>query len=403
MADSVQPEPARPALRGLDVQRTEQQGQRGIALVDRLGLSPDVFVPEGLVAIVGRMDGTRTAAQIRAELERPGAEIPDGFVEKIVEQFDGHLLLHGPRFEAALERAAREARSAPRPAALVGSAGYPRDPDALRAALESIVGTPATGGATPRGVIAPHIDLHRGRDGYAQAYGWLKEHPPADLYVVFGTGHGGPTAPLTGWPSDWETPLGTVATDRAFVEAVHERLGPQRPEDLLLHRSEHSLEFQVLFLRHVLGDRPFRVAGFMTGGLPTATGDPADEDYVQNIVRALRDAEQAVDGRVCYVAGADLAHLGPEFGDGEAIDDSALQALRTRELERLQHLLDGQPGAFHRAVSADGNPDRVCGGTPIYLTAALCTGEGELLHYGQAPATDGSQVVSFCAVGYPTN
>ena len=39
----------------------------------------------------------------------------------------------------------------------------------------------------------------------------------------------GPSAPLTGLRLDWETPLGLVRTDRAFVDAVHAALGPPDP------------------------------------------------------------------------------------------------------------------------------------------------------------------------------
>jgi len=393
----------RPALRGFDFQRVTQDGQSGLALIDRLGLTEGaVFLPDGLVPLVGRMDGTRTIAELRAALTGPGHEpMPPGFIEDLVAQLDERLLLHGPRFDAALRAAADAFLAAgARPPSHAGSAGCPRDPAQLADALEGILGTTTPHRAAARGLIAPHIDLLRGRDGYAQAYGWLAEHEPADLYVLFGTGHGGPSAPVTGLPLDWDTPLGRVATDGAFVAAVHDALGPAAPQDLLLHRGEHSLEFQVLFLRHLLGERPFRVACFMTGYLPSGTGDPGEEEYVHNILDAFRAAAAETSGSVCYIAGADLAHLGPFFGDDAPVDGARLDQLRRDEAERLRHLVAGEPGAFHRAVDADGNPDRVCGASPIFLTAALCGGGGELLHYGQAPATDGSQVVSFCAMGF---
>jgi len=390
-------------LQHFDVRPTEYDGRRGLALTDHLGVAEPAFLPEGLLPIVGRLDGEHTIAAIEAEL--PGA--PAGFVSRIVDQLDQRLLMFSPRYEAARDAAwSALTQEGVRPCRHAGSAGYPADPTALREALDGIVPSPTGAPASPRnprprGVVAPHIDLARGRDGYAQAYGYLAEAEPADLYVVFGTGHYGPSMPLTGMPLDWETPLGRARTDRAFVETVHEQLGTPSTEDLLLHNQEHSIEFQVLFLQHVLGDRPFEVACFMTGGLPSATGDPDREEYVVRLRRVLADlAAAARDRSVCWVAGADLAHLGPFFGDDEPIDDGVLQRLARDETERLAHLHAGAPGAFHRAVQANGNPDRVCGAAPIYLAAHLAGGAGELLHYGQAPAADGSQVVSFCSVGY---
>jgi AmmeMemoRadiSam system protein B len=247
--------------------------------------------------------------------------------------------------------------------------------------------------------VAPHIDLARGEDGYAAAYRWLAARAPADLYVVFGTGHAGPAAPLlTGLAMDWETPLGVVRTDRDVVAAVHATLGPADPRDTLLHRDEHSLEFQMLMLRHVLGERPFAVAGFLCGQLPSSDGDPGGEEYVSALIGAFRSA--VAGRRVCFVAGADLAHVGPFFGDPDAVDAATLARIGADDRARLDHVVAGVPGGFHRAVEGDGNPDRICGTAPIFLVGLLAGGTAELLHYGQARADDGSQVVTFASLGF---
>lgn len=371
-------------------------------LVDPLGIaSEQVMVPDGLMPVFGLFDGRRSTDDIQRELEKEhGQEVPDGLVEKLVLQMDEHLMLLSDRFEAALGRAVTEfAALSVRPHSHAGSAGYPADAGPLREALESMVARPDERlRAAPRGLVAPHIDLARGREGYAQAYGYLAESEPADLYVVFGTGHQGPAAMVTGLAMDWDTPLGTVTTDREFVEAVHRQVGPAEDLDLFLHRDEHSLEFQMLFLRHVLGDHPFEVAGFLTGGLPD--GDTADTDEVQRVVDAFQEAAATAGKTVCYVSGADLAHVGPKFGDDEPVGAERLEKLAAAERGRLQHLVDGNPADFHRSVEADGNADRVCGTTPMYLTGVLAGGNAELLHYGQANEPDGSQMVSYCALAF---
>lgn len=390
--------PSRPAFRRLDVHRIDDGDRAGVVLIDPLGLCTDqVFVPAALLPVLGRFDGNRSIALLQREVEAMHDGAPSDLVARLVQQLDERLLLASPRFELALQDAVRAftARGA-RPARHAGSAGYPSEPARLREALASMVAPAArpVRGA-PRGLIAPHIDLARGREGYGQAYGYLAECELADLYVVFGTGHHGPSRIAAGLTMDWETPLGTVPTDREFVQAVHARIGEPPPLDVFLHRDEHSLEFQVLFLRHVLGDRAFRVAGFITGGLPD---DPANHDRV----RELRDAFAAASEgkRVCYVAGADLAHIGPFFGDPEPISAERLAELASAERARLSHLERGDAGAFHDSVECTGNPDRVCGTTPMYLTAALAGGCAELLYYGRATAPDASQTVSFCAMAF---
>lgn len=390
------------------MQRIEHSDGPGIVLVDRLGISEPSFIPEDLLPIVGRCTGEWTLGEIREQAApQYGGELPAEFVQQVVDQLEDRALLLGGRFETAIaERAAQFIAEPRRAASHAGSAGYPADAAALRAALRRLVSTDclATEAAAPvRGLVAPHIDLARGERGYAAAYGHLLTAEPADLYVIFGTGHAGPSAPVTGLSLDWQTPLGIAATDRAFVEHVHRAIGPPSPGDLLIHRAEHSIEFQVLLLQHVheaLGIAPPRVAGFLCGALPSATGDPLTEDYCRDIVQSFRAAEAGFAGTVRYIAGADLAHIGPFFGDPAPVDDARLAQLETTERARLAQLTNGSPGPFHASVDGNGNPDRVCSAPAITLTAELAGGVGELLHYGQARAADDSQTVSFCAMTF---
>lgn len=407
--ESEQSPPAieRPAFRHLEVHRAEHEGRAGIVLHDPLGIAVEqVFIPEALLPVLALFDGQRTTAVIEGEIRRDsGQALPPGFVTGLVRQLDSSLLLQSERFREALDRAVDGFLGQPaRPARHAGSAGYPAEPEAAREALESMVRRPPAEQPRrdpPRGLVAPHIDLVRGREGYVTAYNYLAQCRPADLYVVFGTGHQGPGAPVTGLAMDWETPLGTLRTDRGLVAAIHDAVGPAHRVDQFLHRDEHSLEFQMLFLAHVLGAQAAdaQVAGFLCGHLPWADRDVLEEGYMQRVLGAFRSA---CGGRsVCFVGGADLAHVGPFFGDPTAVDKTRLQTLAAVEREKLSHLVRGDAGAFHRSVEENGNPDRICGTTPMVLTAALADSAGELLHYDQAAAPDGSQAVSFCTLVFP--
>lgn len=396
----------RPAVRPLEVQRHDGPDGPGIVLVDRLGLREPAFVPAALLPIVGRCDGTRTLAEIRSEAgAQLGEPLPDAFVRGVVRQLAAHGLLLGPTFAGELQAAAERFLAAPaRPPRHAGSAGSPRDPAALRRALGDLLGPLPTATAEPplTGLVAPHIDLARGAAGYRAAYGRLAATAPADLYVVFGTGHAGPQAPVTGLALDWRTPLGIAPTARPFVAAVHAALGAPDPGDVLQHRDEHSLEFQVQFLQFVHERRglpPPRVAGFLCGALPSGDGDPLAEAWCQDLLAVFRRAA-AGSGRVLWLAGADLAHVGPRFGDDAPVDDDRLVRLAAADRRHLAALTAGAPGAFHRSVDGCGNVDRICSAPAMTLCAALAGGRGELLHYGQARDDDGSQAVSFCAMAF---
>ncbi|MBK8976409.1 MAG: AmmeMemoRadiSam system protein B [Planctomycetes bacterium] len=402
--DLRSPEEWRPAFRELNVRRAVAGDDPGLALTDPLGLLDGaVFVPDGLLPVVGRIDGARSVADIEAELRAEGHDVPDGVVLRICRDLEESLLFQGELFETTLDRTIDDYLAAP-----VRAARHCGAPDACRTLVEAALGgadvdPPGNVGAAdrrpaPRALIAPHIDLGRGGRGYGAAYRELRDREAAELFVVLGTGHAGPDQALVGLAQDWETPCGTLRTDRGFVAAVHDAVGAPSRADRFLHRGEHSIEFQMLFLARLFADRPaVRVAGFLCGALTHHDGDPGSTRYVRRILAALRAAAGAHGGRVCFVGGADLAHVGPEFGDREPVDAARRERLERDDRHRLEPLLDANAGAFHRRVLSGGNPDQLCSASAMYLVAALADAPGRLLDYGQSVDAAGQGCVSWCA------
>src|SRR5207253_9522449 len=158
------------------------------------------------------------------------------------------------------------------------------------------------------GVIAPHIDFHRGRSAYAWAYRDLAERSDADLFVVFGTCHVGMKDPFALTRKNYESPLGQVPVDREFAEALAKRARQDCFGSELAHRTEHSIEFQAVFLRYLFADRrdirivpvlaSFAHEAMLAGRRPEA--DPR----VPRFLDALADTIAAGGWRVALVAGA---------------------------------------------------------------------------------------------------
>ncbi len=407
----------RPCLRALDLQPWSEGGDDGVLLTDPEGLfDGQVFVPRGLIPVLATFNGAATCEEIARQLSsRHGQAISADAVRKIADDLDRGLCLEGERARGAkAEKRAAWDRLEARPARHAGSAGYPANPAACRARLDGIVErrdvTRSTRSAA--GLIAPHIDLARGEDGYGAAYGWLAGTAPADLYVLFGTSHCCPPAGPSSAPNflvptrkDFVTPLGTLATDREFVDAVAAALGPAPFAHEMLHGNEHSLEFQVLFLRHVLGERPARIAPFLTGHLGAAPDQDAQVQRVVAAIAAVALEREHAGARVVFVAGADLSHQGPFFGDPEPVGDRLLANIDERDRASLALVAEGRAAQFVEHVEGDGNTRRICGTAPIYWTTRLVqavhgVGSGHVLDYGQAVASDRSQVVSYAAVAY---
>src|SRR3990167_3853356 len=170
-----------PKLRDVEAFPVEHDGQRCIALRDPAGYTDAVvLLPPGLLEIVSLFDGQHSMAEIQAALgRRYGASVPPEPIERAARSLDEHGFLDSAGFASrrtAID-AALPARP-PRPAAHAGGA-YPGAAADVHAAFDALFTPPdgpgpvdgASSGATAvRGVIAPHIDFHRGGPAYAWAY-----------------------------------------------------------------------------------------------------------------------------------------------------------------------------------------------------------------------------------------
>ena len=235
--------------------------------------------------------------------------------------------------------------------------------------------------------------------------------------MLLGTSHQPMRQPFAATARPYDTPFGPVVADPVF----HERLARLAPFDVyhdeLAHEREHALEFQALYLRYlehsggaglapvipILCVPPQHVA---EGGTPRE--DAATEDFLQALSALL-----AEDGRrVCFIAGADFAHVGPQFGDPTRVDRQFADRVRAGDLAMLEYVARGDADGFYRQVveeptapgmagesRAVGGPRRICGLAPMYALLRLVDrSNGEILHYDQWIDGGGAGSVTFGCV-----
>jgi AmmeMemoRadiSam system protein B len=307
----------------------------------------------------------------------------------------------------ARRRAVGPSRGSVRPPAFAGGA-YHADPEKLRRWLDEVCLARAPEGGRRRGdivgLVAPHIDPWRGVEGYARAYGALRDHPSAhvDTYVLLGTSHAPMRRPFALTRRTFATPLGALEVDDERVDELARASRFDPFADEALHDREHSLELQAVFLRHLSGSRPIRIVPILCGlgACPWIGRDPATDPGVESFLVALADV--CAGRSVCVVAGADLAHVGPRFGDRAACDEAAREDLA--EVDRASLALAAGPSAreLFFQLQRDIGTRRVCGLGPMYtLARALRPGaRGEVLHYEQTIDPKDGSIVSYGAVGY---
>lgn len=416
-----------PRLRALEAFPVEHEGQRCVALRDPAGFTDQIAVlPAALLDMVSLFDGEHSVEKIQEILGRRHDPAPTAEqIADVVERFDAAGFLDSDRFRErrrALEDAFRQ--SPVRPAAHAGGAyagdaaelqvqidGFFSGPDGPDTAINgdvSLYPVASPSAAAPqtrtRALIAPHIDFHRGGSTYAWAYRELLERSDADLYVVLGTCHAGMPDPFAVTLKPHDTPLGPVPVDREFYDALSRRAGQDLLASEPAHRAEHSIEFQAVMLQHIVGRRrPFAILPVLASYLHESLwsgGDPEADPRVPRFVDALRETMAASSRRVCLVAGVDLAHVGPRFGDPKPNTAASLARVERDDRTMLESVVGVDARGFYAGVAADHDARRICGLSPIYtLLRLLPEARGRLLRYSQWADPQGA--VTFCAVAFP--
>ncbi|MDE0332190.1 MAG: AmmeMemoRadiSam system protein B [Nitrospinae bacterium] len=405
-------------LRPVEAIPAEHRGQRMLRLTDPFRLSEAVlFAPMALVPVLQRLDGRHTFEDIKAQCKsRHGMDVTEESYRAMVSRLEEAHFLEGDGF-ASWSASIKDAYlSAPvRPNFLAGRS-YDSDPARLRSHIDGFFktadgpGMPARNSSSPavplRGVVAPHIDFHRGGSTFAWAYKSVAERADADLFVVLGTVHA-PTKYIYNLTAkSFETPFGILETSAEFVEELSDRLEVNPFQDEFVHRGEHSIEFQAVFLQYLFADvRPVQFVPILVGSLHRFVAEgrsPRGDAQVETFIAALSETITAYrqNGRmVCLIASVDFAHVGPQFGDEDPVGEVRLKELAQADGKSLEAVCRGEAEAFYWSVAEDGDARNVCGLAPIYtMLRVLNDCEGEVLRYSQWPDPNGTVTFSSVAL-----
>lgn len=405
-----------PKLRQVDAFPAEVSGEKVICLRDPLNLANKIlFVPYSAFFILSLFDGRHTVADIQVEFTRRFGEIL--YREKVwefIRQLDENYLLETERFHRAQGEVIASFRENPvRPMTLAGQA-YEADPEKLRRQIEACFALPEgpgmarpSGNSSPpvAGIIAPHIDFRRGGACYAWAHKAIHDSSPPDLFIILGTAHASTRQPFVLTRKDFQTPWGTVETDRSFLADVQSREGEDFYADEFVHKDEHSIELQLCFLRALWDPaKPLRIVPILCGSFHEAIArgiTPRDLPGVRPFLDSLKEAMGRRSQRICLLASADLAHVGIRFGDREAPNRFSLETLGEEDRSLLGHAERIDAEGFYQVLLRERDRRRICGLAPIYLLLHLVSArQGRLLYYGQSMDEATQSAVTFASMAF---
>ena len=244
---------------------------------------------------------------------------------------------------------------------------YPRDPDDLRADVQSYL-SPAQETVSALGCVVPHAGYIYSGHVAGAVYARLDLPRRCILMCPNHTGMGHPLAIMSA--GAWETPLGQVPIDSALAATLKQSF-PLLGEDAEAHRAEHGAEVHLPFLQTRRPDCTF---------VPIALGTSRCEVLLA-LGEAIADVVRTLDEPVLLIASSDMNHYE---------NDTITRVKDQKAMERI--LVMDARGLFDVVRNEDIS---MCGFGPTVamLTAArrLGAARAELVRYATSGDVSGDR------------
>jgi len=398
-----------PRLRDtLDFMPSPIEDKPGLLIRDPFQFSDaTLIVPPGLIAFLEFYDGQHSALDLRAELVRATGDLEAGRIEQDLSQaLSSAGFLDDDQFlqkKASVEEAFR---NAPQRLPAHAGSGYPDDAAELRQTLTQYLqddgSRPPAGGVIA--IAAPHVSPFGGVDAYRAAYSALSPADADRTFVILGTSHYGQANRLGLTRKPFITPFGeTIPATVLIDEIACAGDGAVLMEDYC-HAIEHSIEFQVVFLQHLFGPK-IKILPVLCGSYLHSVyegGLPEDDPGTQRVLGALGEMAAREGGKLLWVLGVDMAHMGRRYGDTmEAVSGQGeMETVERRDRSRIERLAAGDAKGFWEQIQENQDDLKWCGSAPLYtFLKAVPEARGTLLHYQQWNI-DQASVVSFAGMQF---
>ncbi len=399
----------RPRLRYLDVfPLPKKDGRLVFGLRDPQQISPHVLcIPREVAFILQFFDGTHTLEEACAEFKgKVNQEFPRDHLAQVIQMLDQSYFLMNENFQSHFTSLVESFQRAEVREAFHAGNGYSKDAVALQETLANFFAEPkgpgypngAVGKRDIQGLVVPHIDLRIGGQTYAWAYKELAETQRPDIAVILGTGHNGLKNLFSLTRKPFSTPLGNLRVDSEFVESLISLYPHDLFADEFAHRTEHTIEFQVLFLQQLFGNA-IPIVPILCSFAHWMVSQGETADMIRQFAEALKLAIGRSGRRVCLIASADLAHVGPRYGDREGFEGERLERIKQADLEMLAYTekVDGE--GFLNYISEEKDKRRICGLSPIYiLLKAIGAKKGQVLSHSHGEMDGSGSVCSYASV-----
>ncbi len=370
---------------------TTIKGRRMIAFHDPYHLTDHgIALDFNTLPLLQLLDGLHDLMDIQAVLmkQQGGRIVYVSEIKSFIDSLDRSCLLESPFFQQKMCGLRSEFCNRPTRVPVHAGKSYLSDPAGLAQFIENVesnISQEYLRHITDNisGILAPHIDINIAKDMYVNTYRYLKGKN-YDTVVILGINHQMQEGLYSVSEKNYVTPFGEIKTDKRFIRELKKGVtdGTFATDDFG-HMTEHSIEFQTIFLHYYLTG-PFAIVPILCGSVHEFIHQGRNiltDERFQGMVSVMKQLLEEKKGRILLVAGVDLSHVGRKFGDQAPADALLPQATACDKL-MLSFLGRGEPENIFQKAAETMDRYHVCGLPAILLFASLLAeNRADILHF----------------------
>ena len=386
----------------------EENGQKFMVLSDPKGYAKQaISFPEQMVSVFLLLDGKVSLKDLgKMLITESGEDYDTTPLINLFEFLDYAGYMESPRYFELKEDIDSYLKAPVRPPICV-TGSYSEDRELLLDEISAIMNSVDSDSIEKKSsiIISPHLDYRTGKDtheAYASAYHSL-DLEGVDTVVILGTSHFVDNGLFMLSEKDFETPLAVAETDRELISKIAELSDKELIIDEIAHRSEHSVELQLLPIQYLMKDRNFKILPILTGSFYKYVVEgtqPKDDPEFSAFIDALTKALGSLNRKAIFIAGADFAHIGRKFEDPFDAEPE-LDKLKIEDQSLIDSLEVADADNFFKKIADVGDSRKICGLSPIYSLLKLCQPKsGKLLQYKQWNEVETKSAVTIASMSF---
>ena len=394
---------ANPVLRrDLEFIPIEHEGQKLAIIKDPLGLVGEgKAVSEDFFILMAMLDGAHSLEDIYEALKERAKDqtISMKDVEMVVNQLDNSCMLETEAFFDARQKVIESYKAEPVRTAAFTGVSYPEDPGELDTFLDEVLAKgESVDPSQAKAIVAPHIDPRIGSVGYGAAYASIRDMAPEKV-IVLGVGHNMSRGLFSFTEKPFSTVIGTTKTDAETVARLETSAWEWSEPGGLAHMSEHSIEFQLLFLQKLFGPESFELVPILCGSAVHSLKSYSRKEFIDSCGPFIEELKSVITPGTLLVAGVDFSHVGPKFGDSRSAKELEKEFI-DHDKTLLACLQNADRDGFWQESARVMDQYNVCGFTALATLLEVIPDKAELLDYSAWFEEPTASSVSFAALRY---